>query len=325
MPINEMRAIEMFAKAVELGSLRRAATAQGVSPQAASQALAQLEQHLGARLLHRTTRHLALTDEGQQFLEATQPALAALERAMQRVRASKDEVAGPLRIVAPKSSFLPVIWPVIDEFCRVHAEVQPEVHLDDRIGNWVQDRADVGFRVGAPPEEGLIARRLFAVQLIVCAAPSYLAAHGAPNSMDDLAAHRCSMFRSPGSGRVLPWYFKVGAEVVSRDLPPALSTNDTELECEAVLSGHVIGQVANLSAAPHIRSGRLVPLLTKHATDHMSVHVYYGSRSAQPVRVRAFIDLAVERLVDTAVYELSGKELAAAEAKGRKALRRKGG
>jgi DNA-binding transcriptional LysR family regulator len=323
MAINELRAIEMFAKAVELGSLRRAATAQGVSPQAASQALAQLEQHLGARLLHRTTRNIALTDAGQQFLEATQPALAALERAMQRVRASKDEVAGPLRIAAPKSSFLPVIWPVIDAFCRQHAEVQPEVHLDDRIGNWVQDRADVGFRVGAPPEEGLIARRLFKVQLIVCAAPSYLAAHGAPGTLDELASHRCSMFRHPSTGRVLPWYFKVGADVVSRDLPPALSTNDTELEAEAVLSGHVIGSLSNLSAAAHIRAGRLVPLLTDHVTDHMSVHLYYGSRSAQPARVRAFIDLAVDRLVNTTVYELSGKELAAAEVKGRRALRRK--
>ena len=323
MAINELRAIEMFAKAVELGSLRRAATAQGVSPQAASQALSQLEQHLGARLLHRTTRNIALTDEGQQFLEATQPALAALERAMQRVRASKDEVAGPLRIVAPRSTFLPVIWPVIDEFCRQHADVQADVHLDDRIGNWVQDRADLGFRIGRPPEDGLIARRLFTVQLIVCASPAYLAAHGAPRSLDELPQHRCSMFRHPGTGRVLPWYFKVGAEVVTRDLPPALSTNDTDLECEAVLSGHVIGSLSNLSAAAHIRAGRLVPLLTEHVTDHMSVHVYYGSRSAQPVRVRAFIDLAVERLASSAEYELSTKELVAAEAKGRRALRRK--
>lgn len=101
MPMNELRAIATFAKAVELGSLRRAAVAQGVTPQAASQALAQLEQHLGVRLLHRTTRNLALTDEGQQLLEATQPALAALERALQRVRAAKDDVAGPLRIVGP--------------------------------------------------------------------------------------------------------------------------------------------------------------------------------------------------------------------------------
>ncbi|GKT19924.1 LysR family transcriptional regulator [Acidovorax sp. SUPP2522] len=322
MPINELRAIEMFAKAVEFGSLRRAAKAQGVSPQAASQQLAQLEQHLGVRLLHRTTRDIALTDEGRQFLEATQPALAALERATQRVRASKDEVAGPLRIIAPKSSFLPILWPVIDNFCQQHPDVQPDVHLDDRIGNWVQDRADVGFRIGSPPEDGLIARRLFTVQLIVCAAPSYIAAHGAPDSLDELASHRCSMFRHPVTGRVYPWFFKVDKEVVSLDLPPAISTNDTELEAEAVLSGRVIGSLSNLSAAAHIRAGRLVPLLTAHATDHMGVHIYYGSRTSQPVRVRSFIDLAIEQLTDTAVYELSSKELAAAEAKGRRKVMR---
>jgi DNA-binding transcriptional LysR family regulator len=318
-----LRAIDTLAKAVELGSLRGAAAAQGVSPQAASQALAQLELHLGVRLLHRTTRNIALTDEGQEFLESTRPALALLERAVQRVRTAKDEIAGPLRIVAPKSSFMPVIWPLVDAFCRVYPDVQPDVHLDDRIGNWVRDRADVGFRVGSPPEEGLIARQLFPLQLMACAAPSYLAARGAPKSIDELATHRCSMFRHPGTGRVLPWYFKVDNEIVSRDFPPALSTNDTELEAEAVLSGHVIGLLSGFSAAAHIRSGRLVPLLTAHATDHMSVHVYYGNRTAQPTRVRAFIDIAIEQLLDNTTYVLDPKELAAAEARGRKAARRR--
>src|SRR5690349_16605070 len=102
MPINELRSIATFAKAAELGSLRRAAQAQGMTPQAASQALAQLEQHLGVRLFHRTTRSIALTDEGQQFLEAAQPALTALQRALQGVRHAKDEIAGPLRIVGPR-------------------------------------------------------------------------------------------------------------------------------------------------------------------------------------------------------------------------------
>ena len=113
MPLNELRAIDTFAKAVSLGSIRRAAMALGVSPQAASQALAQLEQHLGVRLLHRTTRSLALTDEGQRFLESTQPALAALERALQQARESKDEIAGPLRIVGPRSSFAAILMPVV--------------------------------------------------------------------------------------------------------------------------------------------------------------------------------------------------------------------
>jgi DNA-binding transcriptional LysR family regulator len=309
MPINELRAIETFAKAVELGSLRKAAAAHGLSPQAVSQALSQLEQHLGVRLLHRTTRNIALTEEGQQFLEATRPALAMLERALQRVRAAKDEISGPLHIVAPRSGFVPVLWPVVEAFCRKYPGIQPDLHLDDQIGNWVHDRADVGFRIGALPEEGLIARRLFSVQLIICASPAYLDRHGRPRSLDELAAHRCSVFRHPATGQVFPWYLKVDGEVVRRELPPAFSTNDVEMELRAVLDGQAIAQLSGISAAPHIRAGRLVPLLTQHMTDHMSVTLFYGSRRAQPARVRSFIDFAVERLTDNPDYVLKQSEL----------------
>lgn len=309
MAINELRAIATFAKAVELGSIRRAAAAQGVTPQAASQAIAQLEEHLGVRLLHRTTRSLALTDEGQRFLETTQPALATLDRALNQAREAKDEIAGPLRIVGPRSSFQAILMPVLDEFCQLYPGIQPDVQLDDGKGNWVLDRVDVGFRIGAATEEGLIARRLFPVQLMVCAAPSYLERHGAPKSLDDLAHHRCSAFRHPATGQVLPWYLQIDGEVVHRHVAPALSTNDTELELMAVLAGQVIGQVANLSAASHIRDGRLVPLLLTHMTDHIGVHVYYGNRTAQPRRVRAFIDLVIERLAGAPTPVLSQREL----------------
>ena len=322
MPIPQLRAIETFMKAVEHGSLRRAAAAQGVSPQAASQAVAQLEQELGVRLLHRTTRSIALTDEGRQFLEASQPALAALERAVQRVGTSKDKIAGPLRIVGPRSVFLPVLWPLVDTFCRRYPEVQPDVSLDDRPGNWVQDRVDVGFRMARTAEEGLIARRLFTLQLIVCASPKYLAAHGAPRSVDELALHRCSVFRHGGTGRLLPWYFKVNGETVGRELAPAITTNNAELEVEAALSGQVLALLTGVSAAAHIRSGRLVPLLTAHVADDLGIYMYYGSRTAQPKRVRAFIDLAVERLTDCPEYVLGNKELATAEARGQKDIRR---
>ena len=120
MPINEMRSITIFAKTAELGSLRKAAESQGMTPQAASQALAQLEQHLGVRLFHRTTRSMALTDEGRQFLEAALPALAGLQHALEVTRRAKDEIAGPLRIVGPRSVFAPVFWPLLNEFCRLH-------------------------------------------------------------------------------------------------------------------------------------------------------------------------------------------------------------
>ena len=211
-PINELRSITIFAKTAELGSLRKAADAQGMTPQAASQALAQLEEHLGVRLFHRTTRSMSLTDEGRQLLETALPALAGLQRALEVTRRAKDEIAGPLRIVGPRSVFAPVLWPLLHEFCSLYPEVQPDVQLDDRIGNWVEDRVDVGFRIGLSPAEGVIARKLFPLQLIICAAPAYLARHGAPDTLHALAAHRCSAFRSSGTGRVLPWHVKTGRE-----------------------------------------------------------------------------------------------------------------
>ncbi|GKT13198.1 LysR family transcriptional regulator [Acidovorax sp. SUPP2522] len=320
MPINEFKAISTFAKAVELGSIRQAALAQGVSPQAASQAIAQLEQHLGVWLLHRTTRHLALTEEGQNLLESTQPALAALDRALASARQSKEGIAGPLRIVGPRTSFAEILMPVLDEFCQAHPGIQPDVHLDDGIGNWVQDRVDIGFRIGASPQEGVIGRQLFPIQMIVCAAPAYLAAHGMPHTLEDLATHRCSVYRHPATGKVSAWYLTVDGKVEHRQMSPAFATNDSELELQAVLSGQVIGQLANFSAASHIRAGRLVPVLVAHLSTHIGLHIYYGNRTAQPRRVRAFLDLAIARLLDCPAYVLSGKELASATQGARRAL-----
>jgi DNA-binding transcriptional LysR family regulator len=310
MPTNHFKAIATFAKAVELGSIRQAALAQGVTPQAASQAIAQLEQHLGVRLLHRTTRSLALTEEGQRFLENTQPALAALDRALALARESKEEVTGPLRIVGPKSSFAAILMPLLDEFCREHPGIQPDVQLDDGIGNWVLDRVDVGFRIGASASEGVIGRQLFPIQMIVCATPEYLKKHGTPSTPDDLTVHRCSVFRHPVTGKVAPWYLTVDGKLEQRQVSPAFATNDTELEVQAVLAGQVMGQLASFSAASYIRAGRLVPVLLQHMSAHIGLHLYYGNRTAQPKRVRAFLDLALARLHGCTDYVLADKELA---------------
>lgn len=322
MAINELRAIATFAKAAELGSLRQAASAQGVTPQAASLALAQLEAHLGVRLFHRTTRSLSLTEEGRRFLDAAQPGLATLQRAVHGARRGREEIAGPLRITAPRSMMLEVIWPVVDAFCRRYPQVEPDVQLDDRIGNWVEDRVDVGFRSGYPPEGGVVARRLMALQLVVCATPEYLARHGVPLRIEDLAGHRCSGFRHPATGKPMPWEFRVGEEIVAHAVAPAFCVNDIELEARAVLGGHAIGQLVGTTAAPLVRSGRLVPVLTDVVAHHLGLYVYYGSRAAQPARVRAFIDLAVDMLADNPAFGLSPQELAGASAAHAKAMKK---
>lgn len=309
MAINEFRAISIFVKAAELGSLRKTAAALNISPQATSQALAQLEQHLDVRLFHRTTRVMALTDEGRRFLEEAQPSLLGLQRALLGAREAKDEVSGPLRIVGPRSTFQPVLWRLLDEFCQLYPRVVPDVLLEDRLGNWVEDRVDVGFRLGLSPHEGVIARRLFPVQLIICASPSYLERYGVPETVASLQSHRCSVFRSPGTGNVVPWRVKVGDDEVEQPVVPAICTNDEILELNAVLAGQVIGQLAGVTAAPYIREKRLIPLLVDHVPDRYSYFVYFGNRNSQTARARAFIDLAVERLVNNQEFVLSAREL----------------
>lgn len=173
---------------------------------------------------------------------------------MQVPRRAKDEVAGPLRIVGPRSSFRAVIWAVLEEFCRLYPDVQPDVQLDDRIGNWVEDRVDVGFRMGLAAADGVIARRLFPIQLIICAAPAYLARYGAPDSLAALSGHRCSAFRHPITGRVTAWHVKEGNVVVDHDVVAALCTNEEELEIDAVLAGQVIGVLTGVTAAGPIRT-----------------------------------------------------------------------
>lgn len=309
MAINELRSISTFIKAAELGSLRKAAQALEISPQAASKALAQLEQHLDARLFHRTTRVMALTDAGRRLLEEVQPALLGMQRALHNARTDRDDFTGPLRITGPRTTFQPILWRLVEEFCDLHPGIQPDVLLEDRVGNWVEDRVDVGFRLGQSPHEGVIARRLFPLQLVICAAPSYLQRHGTPDSLAELAAHRCSAFRSPGTGKVVPWHVKLGDQAVDQPVVPTICSNDEVFELEAVLAGKVIGQLAGVTAAPHIRAGKLVPILVDYMPDYASYFVYFGSRTSQPARARAFIDLAVQRLTDNPEYVLGKDDL----------------
>ncbi|WP_176059654.1 LysR family transcriptional regulator [Paraburkholderia sp. BCC1876] len=309
--MNEIRAITTFVRAAALGSLRRAAVDQGISPQAASQAVMQLEKELGVRLFHRTTRKLSLTEEGQRLFDSVQPALSILSSALGDARRSKEEVDGLLRVSAPRAFGMPVLWPYFEEFQRLYPHVRLEVQFDDHFTDLVTERADVGFRGGPPPAGGSIARRLVPIQLVVCASPAYIERNGAPRSIDELAQHRCTGYRRANTGKLAQWQFQVGDEIVYRDVPPAICVNDTEMETQAVLSGLGIGQLGSFNAAVHLRSGRLVPLLTQHVTEYGALYIYYGHRTEQPLRVRTFIDFMIERMADNRDFFLDAAELRA--------------
>ncbi|MFM0738756.1 LysR family transcriptional regulator [Paraburkholderia xenovorans] len=313
--MNEVRAITIFVRAAALGSLRKAAVDQGISPQAASHAVMQLEKELGVRLFHRTTRKLSLTEEGQGLLDSVKPALAILSSALDDARRSKEEIAGPLRVSAPRAMGVTVLWPAFLEFAELHPNVQLDVQFDDHFTDLVNDRADVGFRGGSPPSGGTIARRLLPIQLIVCASPAYIERHGAPQSIEELDAHHCTGYRRANTGKQAPWEFLIGDEIVYRDVAATLCTNDTDAETQAVLAGLAVGQLGSFSATAHVRRGQLVPLLVEHVTQREAIYIYYRHRTEQPLRVRTFIDFMVARLAGNKQFYLEPAELRAATLK----------
>lgn len=309
--MSGIRGVTIFVRAATLGSLRSAAVDQGISPQAASHAVMQLEKDLGVRLFHRTTRKLSLTEEGQRLLDSVKPALATLSSALQEARRSKEEVDGVLRVSAPRALGLPVLWPYFEEFQKRYRNVQLDVQFDDQFTDLVTERADVGFRGGPPPSGGAIARRLVPIQLIVCASPEYIERNGMPETIEELAQHRCTGYRRANTGKLAQWQFRIGDEIVYRDVPAAICLNDTDMETQAVLSGLGIGQLGSFSATTHIRSGRLIPLLTQHVTEHGMIYIYYGHRTEQSLRVKTFIDFMVERLAGNRDFFLDPTELRA--------------
>ena len=310
--MNEVRAITIFVRAATLGSLRKAAVDQGISPQAASHAVMQLEKELGVRLFHRTTRKLGLTEEGQRLLDNVQPALATLSSALDDARRSKEEIAGPLRVNAPRAMSRSLLWPFFLEFSALHPNVHLDVQFDDHFTDLVGERADVGFRGGSPPSGGTIARKLLPIQLIVCASPAYIERHGAPQTIEELDGHRCTGYRRANTGKQAPWEFLIGDEIVYRDMATTLCINDTDAETEAVLAGLAVGQLGSFSATSPIRSGRLVPLLLQHVTQREGFYIYYRHRTEQPLRVRTFIDFMVARIADNRSFFFEPSELRAA-------------
>ena len=309
--MDELRAISTFVRAAELGSFNKAALDQGTTPQAVSKNVRQLEQHLGVRLFHRTTRKSSLTEDGQRLFDSVRENLDGLVAALNRARSAVREDEGVIRISAGGAVGRKVLVPLLAEFAERYPAIEFDLRLEDGFTDAVSDRIDVGFRAGNPPSTQVVARRLFAIQQIVCASPAYLALHGAPTRRSDLAHHRCTGYRQPGTGRPFPWEFDVRGETVFQAVQAAFCSSDPEAEMQAVLAGMGIGQIDGINAAAPIRDGRLVPLLTTHVSERMGLYLYYAQRADMPGRVRRFIDFAAERLKGADAFFLPAAELRA--------------
>jgi len=292
--MDRLSAIQVFAQVVESGSFAKAAERLGLSTSATSRHVAELEAHLQTRLLNRTTRRVSLTESGRAFHERAVQLLADLEEAEQEAARAAVVPRGTIRLTTSVNFGVRHLAPAIADFLAQHAEVRFDVSLSDRVVDLVEEGFDLGVRIGTAGSENLVARKLGETRLVPCAAPAYLAAHGAPEVPEDLARHNCFTYEY-----VTPrdlWRFRdpSGRERAVR-ISGTLHSNNGDLLAEAAARGAGIVFEPAFIVGPDVRAGRLVPLLQEFLPPPVPIYAVYPSRKHLSAKVRRFVEFLIAR------------------------------
>jgi DNA-binding transcriptional LysR family regulator len=286
--------LSVLVSVVETGNFARAADALGLSPSGVSRAVSRLEERLGVRLLHRTTRSVTLTDEGERLYAQVGPLLSGIEDAALAAAGDSQAVRGRLRVSLDAMFARQVIAPQLAAFLARYPALELEIVTRDELGDLVAEGIDVAVRFGVPPSSSLIGRKLLETRVLTVAAPAYLAAHGRPATPKDLANHRCIQFRDPVTRRPFDWEFHREGKVVPVETTGPLLVTDSGIMFAVCIAGAGIAQVLAVSVQDALADGRLVELFPDWAEESFPLYAFYPSRKNAPPKVRAFVDFCVE-------------------------------
>jgi DNA-binding transcriptional LysR family regulator len=301
--MDRFDAMNVFVRVVEAGSLSAAARAIPMSLTSVSRHLSALETQFGMQLLRRTTRHIALTNEGRLFFERAKSILAELDEVGTLLSVGRNEPAGRLRIAAPTLLGRTVIAPLLPCFLARHAAVAVELLLIDRAVNLVEEDIHLAIRVGRLPDSALVARKLGDVRMIVCAAPSYIERRGTPCSPDELRQHDCLVFSDqPGP---VDWRFKSAGTRHSARITGRLWANALDVLTAAAIDGAGIVRTPSWQVAEDIQSGRLRRILQDYETTPAPVNVLFERARRTSPSVRAFLDYLVEATETSSLVGMS--------------------
>lgn len=294
--IERLAGLIAFARAGSLGSYTAAARSLSISPSAVSKSIQRLERQLGVSLFTRTTRSLALTNEGRDLHERTLRLLRDAEEIEQAAKAARAEPAGTLRIAASLPIGLHVITPALPRFRTLHPKVSIDLRLSDQRIDLIEEGIDIAVRIGDLPDSRLLSRRLSSHRLCCYASPDYLATKGTPKHPDDLPAYDTVNLRYQSTGLMFRWPFRVGDREIEIVPSSAIIVDASEAVIASIAAGAGIGMATNFMAAPLVKRRDLVPVLSDFAVErHNITAVWPQSRRTNPA-VRAFLDVLVELL-----------------------------
>ncbi|RUV77216.1 MAG: LysR family transcriptional regulator [Mesorhizobium sp.] len=290
----DLNDIVVFARVVEAGSFTAAARLLAMPKTTVSRRVAALEREVGVRLLQRTTRSLNVTDAGRLYYEQSSQALRTIEEANLRLAEARAEPSGTIRISAPVGFGGHFLTAAVVDFLAMYPKTKVELCLTDDKLNLVEDGIDLAFRTGVLQDSTLIARKLGSTHRLLCASPDYLARHGVPERLTDLAHHQCVIAGPSTSGTHWVLDGPHGQETVT--VAGRFAANEMQAVVAATLAGFGIAQLPHSIAEPLINGQRLSRVLRDYTTPVGGLHVLYpSSRHLSPL-VKAFIELASDRI-----------------------------
>ena len=290
--MDRLQAMIAFRAVADTGSFSSAGRQLGRSKTVISKLVADLENHLGARLLNRTTRRVSLTEIGLSYHARCVQLLADLDELEGGARDAQAVPRGDLRLAGPQTFGELYLVPALHEFATRHPSIGIDLTLTDRFVDLVEDRFDLAIRIADLVDSTLVARRLADMRLIVCAAPAYLARHGEPREPGDLAGHACIVdtnFRQPWV-----WPFELEGSRTSVRVTGRFTVNSARAACDLAVAGDGIVLAPDFVAATHLAAGRLKAVLSDFTTAPRAIHAVYPHRRHLALRLRVLIDFLVE-------------------------------
>jgi DNA-binding transcriptional LysR family regulator len=290
--MDRLDAMQAFVAVADLRGFAPAARKLGLSPSAVTRMIAALEDRLGARLLQRTTRQVALTDVGARYLERIRRILADVEEAETSAEGERTRPSGLLVVSAPVGFGRLHVSPVMSAYLKRYPEVSGELRLADRMINLVEDGVDLAVRIGHLADSSLVARRVGEMRRIVVASRAYLKQHGEPDTPQAIASHQTIQFGAMAAAPA--WHFVEDGREVSVTCSPRLTTNSADAAIQYAAEGGGLTRVLAYQAAEAIKAGRLRIVLQKFEQPPLPIHIVYPTSRLLSAKVRAFIDLVVE-------------------------------
>lgn len=287
--MNHLEAMQIFARVAELASFTRAADSLGLPKATASMAVQQLEGWLGTQLLHRTTRRVQMTQDGQAFYERCKDLLADMDEVQGMFQRAPQSLRGRLRVDMPGGMALSFVMPALPAFLQAHPQLELEISCTDRFVDVVREGFDCVLRVGTLPDTRLVARPLGHFRIVTCASPDYIRRHGMPQRIEDLGAHRLVHYTTVFGGKPDGWEYWNGAQYRMVPMAGAVTVNSVEAYEAACLAGLGLIQAPQAGLRHLLEEGRLVEVLPQYHAEPMPVSLLYAHRRNLPQRVQAFM------------------------------------